>query len=140
MLLSSDLRLQPRGLTEQPSKCPRSPVLCSDTSPHTPHRPLQMHTVSRARSVSSVSIGELRRAAKKKSPQNRSIIQKMRRERRGPERTGCPLDTAGRRDGGCSITSRFHVLHWHHRGPAPPEPGHHPMRQSEGSSNYRDSR
>lgn len=68
MLLSSDLRLQPRGLTEQPSKCPRSPVLCSDTSPHTPHRPLQMHTVSRARSVSSVSIGELRRAAKKKIP------------------------------------------------------------------------
>lgn len=91
-------------------------------------------------------------AEQQKMPRNRSIIQKMRRKRRGPVCTGCPENTAERPGnrvprvlhgtGAAAFRPAviFHILgSWRHSGPAPPEPGHHPMRQCDGSYNYRAS-
>lgn len=128
-------------------------VLRNDTSPHTSYTdgPLQMQA-SRPGPVICPDFRtfmcDLRRAAK--IPRNRSIIQKMRREAgaRVPQVPGkycsetepcCPEPPARHHSSSSPYCCHFHSLgyHHHHPGPAPLEPGHHPMRQGYGSSDYR---
>ncbi|KAL7407571.1 hypothetical protein ABVT39_010322, partial [Epinephelus coioides] len=84
-------------------------------------------------------ICDLRRAAK--IPQNRSIIQKMRRERRGPVCTGCPENTALRPGNSVGYLASWTGPGLHSLllsfsissvliispGVATPRAGHHPM-------------
>lgn len=137
--------------TWQPFKCPRSLVLCNDTL--LAHHPQHTQPSADARrgparsfyrtSVPLFAIGA-ERQKKKKSPKTAES------SRRCAERGGGPENTAERRtnsapeapgrNSGCNTDVISHILDCHYRAPAPPEPGHHPMRHGDGSSSCTASR